>query len=93
MTDDSNNPKDSTTLPGYREVNELLHEGEIEAQRRFGVEGFWNTHNLNAMFHDTIPPNLAESPRVLRRLLSLRRWSHDEQEDYTERGKWGQTPL
>ena len=37
----------------------MLHEGEIEAQRRFGVEGFWNTHNLNAMFHDTISPSLA----------------------------------
>lgn len=59
MSDDSNNPKSSNALPGYREVDELLHEGEIEAQRRFGVEGFWNTHNLNAMFHDTIPPNLA----------------------------------
>lgn len=46
-------------MPSYREVDDLLHEGEKEAQRRFGVEGFWNIHNLNAMFHETIPPNLA----------------------------------
>jgi predicted pyridoxine 5'-phosphate oxidase superfamily flavin-nucleotide-binding protein len=59
MSDDSNNPKSSNALPGYREVDELLHEGEIEAQKRFGVEGSWNTHNINAMFRDNIPPNLA----------------------------------
>ncbi|MBI5783249.1 MAG: pyridoxamine 5'-phosphate oxidase family protein [Gammaproteobacteria bacterium] len=43
----------------YRQIDELLHEGEKEAQRRFGVDGFWNIHNLNAMFHETIPPRLA----------------------------------
>lgn len=59
MSNDSDNLKNSNALPGYREVDELLHEGEKEAQRRFGVEGFWNIHNLNAMFHETIPPNLA----------------------------------
>lgn len=59
MSDDSNNLKSNSALPGYREVDELLHEGEKEAQRRFGVEGFWNAHNLNAMFHETIPPSLA----------------------------------
>ena len=59
MSDDFNNPESSNAIPGHREVNELLHEGKIEAQKRFGVEGFWNTHNLNAMFHDTISPNLA----------------------------------
>lgn len=58
MSDGSNNPKSSNTLSSYREVNELLHEGEREAQRRFGDEGFWNIHNLNAMLHNTIPPKL-----------------------------------
>ena len=65
MNDDSNNPKNSNALPGYREVDELLHEGEQKAQKRFGVEGFWNIHNLNAMFHDAIPPNLAAFIEVL----------------------------
>lgn len=60
MSDDSNNLKSSSALPGYREVDELLHEGEREAQRRFGVKGFWNVHNLNAMFHETIPSGLAQ---------------------------------
>lgn len=59
MNDDSGNPKSSNALPGYRAVDELLHGGEKEAQKRFGVEGFWNLHNLNAMFHDTIPSRLA----------------------------------
>lgn len=27
---------------------------------------------------------LLESPRVLRRLFTLRRWNHDEQEDHTD---------
>lgn len=59
MNDDSKNQKSNNAQLGYRQVDELLHEGEKEAQRRFGVEGFWDTHNLNAMFHDSIPPNLA----------------------------------
>lgn len=59
MDDDSNNPKSSNALPDYWAVEELLHEGEKEAQKRFGVEGFWNVHNLTAMFRNTIPHNLA----------------------------------
>lgn len=59
MNGDSRNPKSSNVLPGHRAVDELLHGGEKEAQKRFGAEGFWNLHNLNAMFHDTIPPKLA----------------------------------
>ena len=47
-------------LPGYRAMDELLHAGEREAQKRFGVEGFWNVHNLNAMFHETISAGLAK---------------------------------
>ena len=35
-----------------------LHAGEIEAQRRFGVEGYWNDHNLG-MIRDHIPPTWA----------------------------------
>lgn len=58
MNDDSSSSK-SNAPPGYRAVDDLLHEGEKEAQKRFGVEGFWNVRNLNAMFHVTIPPNLA----------------------------------
>ncbi len=33
----------------------LLHEGELEAQRRFGAEDHWNEHNLS-MIRDCIPP-------------------------------------
>ena len=54
MKDDSKNQKSNNALPRNRQVDELLHEGEKEAQRRFGVEGFWNTQNLNAMFHEEI---------------------------------------
>ena len=32
----------------------LLHEGELEAQRRFGAEGYWNDHNLG-MIRDHLP--------------------------------------
>ncbi len=38
-----------------KNASEQLHEGELEAQRRFGVEGFdWNESKLEAMFHKTI---------------------------------------
>lgn len=33
---------------------DVLHEGELEAQRRFGAEGYWNEHNLG-MIRDNIP--------------------------------------
>ena len=36
-----------------------LHEGEIEAQRRFGVEGQWSEFSLSAMFSATISKGLA----------------------------------
>ncbi len=38
--------------------NEILHEGEIEAQRRFGAEGYWNEYNLG-MIRDSIPSSWA----------------------------------
>lgn len=41
------------------ESGRWLHPGEIEAQRRFGVEGFWDERSLDNMFHDIIPPKLA----------------------------------
>jgi predicted pyridoxine 5'-phosphate oxidase superfamily flavin-nucleotide-binding protein len=38
-----------------------LHEGEVEAQRRFGVEGFdWDEEKLQTMFKDVISPERAE---------------------------------
>lgn len=37
-----------------------LHEGEVEAQQRFGVEGVWNDFNLRAMFRESISGGLAE---------------------------------
>lgn len=58
MNDDTTNQKTGDTLPGCRQIDELLHEGEREAQRRFGAEGFWNADNLNAMFRETITPAL-----------------------------------
>jgi predicted pyridoxine 5'-phosphate oxidase superfamily flavin-nucleotide-binding protein len=36
-----------------------LHEGEREAQRRFGAEGVWDEAGLDAMFRGTIPAKLA----------------------------------
>ena len=37
-----------------------LHEEELEAQRRFGVEGLnWNDRSLDAMFQQTISPERA----------------------------------
>lgn len=36
-------------------MKDTLHEGELEAQRRFGAEGYWNEHNLG-MIRDHIPP-------------------------------------
>lgn len=33
----------------------VLHPGELEAQRRFGVEGYWSEHNLG-MIRDNLPP-------------------------------------
>jgi uncharacterized protein len=39
--------------------NGPLHPGEVEAQRRFGVEGFWRRDMLDSMFRKTIPPRLA----------------------------------
>lgn len=59
MVNDVNTEKSSSIFSGHSNVDELLHEGEKEAQKRFGVEGVWNFHNLNAMFHRTIPPHLA----------------------------------
>lgn len=38
---------------------DLLHEGEIDAQRRFGVEGFWSDFNLRAMFRDSVSEGFA----------------------------------
>ncbi len=38
-----------------------LHEGEVEAQRRFGVEGMdWDDDKLLAMFQEVITPERAE---------------------------------
>lgn len=41
-----------------KEVYNILHEGEIMAQRQFGAEGYWNEHNLG-MIRDSIPPKWA----------------------------------
>lgn len=39
----------------------IFHGGELEAQRRFGVEGFWREDQLQAMIRAHIPPSLAET--------------------------------
>lgn len=36
-------------------MREILHAGELEAQRRFGAEGYWNDHNLG-MIRGQLPP-------------------------------------
>jgi hypothetical protein len=41
-------------------ISTWLHEGEQIAQQRFGVAGFWNAHNLQAMLRTSISPNLAK---------------------------------
>lgn len=38
----------------------ILHEGELDAHRRFGVESFWNEFSLNAMFSDTVSKGIAD---------------------------------
>lgn len=38
----------------------ILHEGELDAQRRFGAEGFWSESSLSAMFRDTMSKGLAD---------------------------------
>jgi len=43
-----------------RTVEELLHAGEREAQRRFDEEGFWDSKKLNALFRETLAPELAD---------------------------------
>jgi hypothetical protein len=40
-------------------AKEWLHDGEQEAQQRFGVEGFWSEDKLNALFRQVISPELA----------------------------------
>lgn len=37
----------------------ILHEGELDAQRRFGFEGFWSDFNLSAMFRDSVSEGFA----------------------------------
>lgn len=39
---------------------DILHAGELDAQHRFGVEGFWNEFNLKAMFSDTVSKRIAD---------------------------------
>ncbi|MDP1757669.1 MAG: hypothetical protein Q8L38_09545, partial [Pseudohongiella sp.] len=39
------------------------HEGELEAQRRFGAEGYWNDHNLG-MIRDHLPSNRSANQEV-----------------------------
>lgn len=36
-------------------INKIFHSGELEAQRRYGAEGYWNDHNLG-MIRDQLPP-------------------------------------
>ncbi|WP_181919668.1 pyridoxamine 5'-phosphate oxidase family protein [Alkalilimnicola ehrlichii] len=44
---------------GSRRVEDILHRGEIEAQKRFGAEHAWNEHNLPNMIHETIPTSMS----------------------------------
>ena len=37
----------------------ILHEGELEAQRRFGAAGFWSEHMLNSMIREQLTPSWA----------------------------------
>jgi predicted pyridoxine 5'-phosphate oxidase superfamily flavin-nucleotide-binding protein len=43
-----------------KEENDLFHEGEIEAQRRFQGDSIRNAQLLGAMIRDNIPPSWAE---------------------------------
>jgi predicted pyridoxine 5'-phosphate oxidase superfamily flavin-nucleotide-binding protein len=36
-------------------INKVFHAGELEAQRRYGAEGYWNDHKLR-MIRDHLPP-------------------------------------
>lgn len=37
----------------------MKHEGERAAQRLFGIEDFWQAHDLDARFLDALPPGAA----------------------------------
>ena len=52
-TTDNDAPRDE------RGMDDLLHEGEREAQRHFGVEGFWSATKLHALIHQSLTPELA----------------------------------
>jgi len=56
MSDDPNSRK---TEPGMDRNKGSAHEGERAAHKRFGVEGFWDAHNFDAMFHASIPAGMA----------------------------------
>jgi len=59
MSDDSRNRQGTDGPSSSDDVEGWLHPGELEAHRRFGVDGFWDAHSLDAMFRDTIPPAVA----------------------------------
>lgn len=44
--------------PGTK--RDILHEGELEAHQRFGIEGFWSEFSLGAMFSDSVSRGLAD---------------------------------
>ena len=39
-------------------VKKTDHPGERAAHKRFGVEGFWNVHDFDAMFNASIPAGM-----------------------------------
>ena len=58
MTTSDKTPQSLSTNPANFSLDERLHAGEREAQLRFGANGLWDTHRLNAMLHTDIPPRL-----------------------------------
>lgn len=48
-----------TTPTQARRPHTILHEGEIEAQTRFGGRAQWSDNNLRAMFENDIPDHFA----------------------------------
>lgn len=54
------NEKDTNSEHHQTGELNILHEGELDAQRRFGFEGFWNDFNLSAMFRDSVSKGFAD---------------------------------
>jgi predicted pyridoxine 5'-phosphate oxidase superfamily flavin-nucleotide-binding protein len=59
MSNELNKSKDAKYYHDISYDKAPQHEGERMAHQRFGVEGFWEAHDFNAMFPASIPSRMA----------------------------------